>query len=255
MLLPNLQTTVNISDFVKANAAYSYLNASTGTQATERSGGSVRGLQKAEQRIQAQVDSTSAQLSSLGKLKSTVSEVQSSARALANPPSTSKFDDTKAALTNLVAAFNTAVDRTSTAGNAANDAATRQSAGRVSQSLARAVTSDKATLSALGNAGISTNAQGKLSVDTAKLAAVQSSNPGSLKDTLGKLGRQVEQATTRELALDGSVGNPIAALNQRAFVLKSQQTTLASLQPSTVKTAASSFSARFGSGLSGYQNS
>lgn len=254
-MLAYLQSTVNISDFVKANAAFSYLNASTGTQATERSGGSVRGLLKAEQRIQAQLDTTSDQLSSLGKLKSAISEVQSTAAVVANLPATRKFDDVKAALGQLVTAFNTATDRTNPTANAASDSATRESAGRAGQSMLRAVTADKTALSTLGDAGISLNSQGKLSIDTVRLASAQASNPSGLRDSVVKLGRQLDKATTRELALDGSVGNPLAAANQRAFVLKSQQTTLASLQQAGVKTTASSFSARFGSGLSGYQSS
>ena len=69
---------MNINDFVKANAVALYL----GTNASQQTGNAGKtglaaqpGFQKAEKRIQAQVDVATAQLSSFGKLKSALSDV------------------------------------------------------------------------------------------------------------------------------------------------------------------------------------
>ena len=81
---------MNINDFVRANTAKTYL----GLQSSTLAAGSVSsagqaGLQKAEKRIQSQVDITTEQLSSFGKLKSSVSGTQLAAQTLANMPAAS----------------------------------------------------------------------------------------------------------------------------------------------------------------------
>ncbi len=80
---------MKINDFVVANSARTYLGLSAKTQAT----GSVTatgqsGLEKADKRIQAQVDVTSAQLSSFGKLKSSVSRKTCPRTGLSQLPDT-----------------------------------------------------------------------------------------------------------------------------------------------------------------------
>jgi len=246
---------MNISDFVRANSANRYLATNGTASSSQASKASGQGLQKAEQRVQALADTTSAQLSSFGKLKSAVSDAQTGARALAAFSTTPKPADVKTALTGFVSAFNTALGAAKTTAGVAGDASASQSASRVNKDLQRSTTADTANLTALKKIGVTTGADGKLAVDATKLGAALTVNPTEVRETLAKLGRQVEQAATKELASDGDVGGPLSTLNQRSSVLKSQQATLATLASQTAASAQPKPSnSLFGYGVSAYQN-
>jgi flagellar capping protein FliD len=246
---------MNISDFVRANSANSYLTGNSNTTTSQVAKASGQGLQKAEQRIQTMADTTSAQLSSFGKLKSAVSDAQTGARALAGFSTTTKPADVKTALTGFVSAFNTALTAAKTTTGVSGDSAASQSANRVNRDLQRSTNADTANLGTLKKIGVTAGVDGKLAIDATKLGAALTANPTEVRDTLAKLGRQVEQAATKELATDGDVGRPLSALNQRATVLKSQQATLASLSSQTAASAQPRASnTLFGYGVSAYQS-
>jgi hypothetical protein len=246
---------MNISDFVKANAASTYLASNGTTQTSQTSKATGQGLQKAEQRVQALADTTSAQLSSFGKLKSAVSDAQISARGLAGLSSSAKPADVKTALTNFVNAFNAAASAAKTTATVSGDSAANQSAIRVGKDLQRSATSDTSNLNALKQVGVTLGADGKLAVDATKIGAALTANPTAVRDTLGKLGRQVERTSTQELAADGNVGGSLSTLNQRSTVLKSQQATLAALSSQgAAGVLASSSNALFWYVLSAYRN-
>jgi flagellar capping protein FliD len=246
---------MNISDFVRANAANGYLASNSTATTGQAAKASGQGLQKAEQRIQAMADTTSAQLSSFGKLKSAVSDAQTGARALVGFSTTTKPADVKTALTGFVNAFNAALTAAKTTTGVSGDAAASQSANRVNRDLQRSTSADTINLGTLKKIGVTAGADGKLAIDATKLGAALTANPTEVRDTLAKLGRQVEQAATKELATDGDVGKPLSALNQRSAVLKSQQATLASLSSQTAaSTQPKPNSALFGYGVSAYQN-
>jgi hypothetical protein len=233
---------MNISDFIKANAATSLLSASSVTQAK----GVGLGLQKAEQRIQAQVDTTSAQLSSLGKLKSAVSDAQIGASKLAGLSATTTSAAIKTAATSFVAAFNAALTAAKSTASTSDDIAVSQSANRAGKDLVRSVSDDKTTLDALKQAGISLGSDGKLALDSKKLDVALNSNGPGLRGALVKLGQHVTTTATTELASQGNVGQSLASLNQRSGILKSQQATLASLSQNAQSLAGSSSSNLYG---------
>lgn len=244
---------MNITDFVKANAANRFLSANTGVAAVGGLDAVSQGLQKADKRLQAQVDTTSAQLSSLGKLKSAVSDVQINAHALANLSSAAKTADVEKALKNFIGAFNGAVGTADTLAGTSGQPSVNSGSGRVSKDLQRAVGSDNGVVDALKKAGVSMQADGKLVLDTTKFSASQLSDGAGARAALTKLGERVDKATTQELAIGGVIGGSLATLGQRSSVLKSQQAALASLQPGSTQSGFGSGSNSFGYAISAYQ--
>ena len=67
-------------------------------------------------------------------------------------------------------------------------------------------------------------------LDVKKFDSAQATDPNIVRDTLAKVGQQVDKATSDELATGGKVTTSVTALTQRSAVLKSQQNVLASLQ-------------------------
>lgn len=246
--------TMNISDFLRANAASKFLAVGKSAQTSQVFRTSDQGLKKAEQRIQSLVDTNSTQLSSFGKLKSAVSDAQIGARSLAGLSGSAKPADVKSAATNFVSAFNAALTAAKATTGAVGDAAAGQSANRVNKDLQRSAVADQQNLVILKKIGVTIATDGKLAIDTTKLGNAITANPNEVRDSLVKLGRQVELAATKELASDGDVGGPLSTLNQRSSVLKSQQTTLATLSSqSSANSQSGSNNSLLAYGLSVYQ--
>jgi hypothetical protein len=247
---------MNINDFVKNNTAVNlYSNGRLGSTTASRNSVAQVGLEKADKRIQALVDTNTTQLSGVGKLKSAVATLQGGAQSLSRLPGTTNSADTKTALVNFVKVFNDAANAAKAGGSGTSpDTATAQAANGVSRSLQRAVTNDASTTEALKQVGVSLSSEGKLVIDTAKFDAVQSSNAGQVKSNLAKIGLQLDKAARQELAASGTLGSRLASLNQNASVLKSQQTALQALGGSTGSASGSRFG-NLGYGLSAYQNS
>jgi len=244
---------MNINDFVAANSARSYLGLNPGTQSTSSTGAVGQGgLRKAEQRIQSQVDVTSAQLSSFGKLKSAVSGTQIAAKALGSLPNTSSNAAVKSAAESFVGAFNAAVSAAKTTSAGAGESAPAQSASRVGRDLVRTVSADAPTRDSLKKIGFNLASDGSLTIDTKKFDAAQTADPAAVRITLAKMGQQVDKTATQELASNGNVSSTVSSLTQRASVLKNQQSTLASLQQTTGDTFGSGSS--YGNAFSGFGN-
>lgn len=221
---------MNINDFVSANSASRFLSTAPATRTAANTDGLNRGLQKASNRIQAQVEGTNVQLSAFGKLQSAVAQTQTSAKAAAGLSASAKAEDVKTAATRLVEAFNTSIDTAKGAASAAGETATGRNALRVGRELTRAVASDGSTLTALKQIGASVNADGKLVLDKTKFDAAQTANATDVRNNLVKLGQKIDKAALKELGNDGSIGSTVSALNQRSSTLKYQQASLASLQ-------------------------
>ncbi len=246
---------MNINDIATANTAKAYLGLSPSTQsASAVAGAGSAGLQKAEKRIQTQVDSTSAQLSSLGKLQSSVSGAQLAAHTLGGLTANSTNANVKTAADNFLSAFNGAVTTAKTTATVTADPGASQSAGRVGKNLARTVSESSATIDALKKIGFSMAADGTLALDAKKFEAAQKADPTSVKTTLTKIGQQVDKAATQELTTGSSLSGSLTSLSQRAAVLKSQQSALTALQQTATSTQSSAYSMFGGFGSAAYQN-
>lgn len=255
---------MNINDFVKANAVALYLGTNA-SQQTANSGSAGKtglaaqpGFQKAEKRIQAQVDVATAQLSSFGKLKSALSDVQTAGQALAalsGGGSAGKPAAQKAALGQFVAAYNAAIDSAKGAASVTGDGAATQSALRTIKDLLHAVNAKNGSQSVLGQLGLDLGANGKLVLDANAFEAAQKADPAAVAQGLGALGQQVAATSTQELAMDGHLGLYLSSLAQRASILKSQQGMLASLGLYSSTSQGSSTGGAYDFGLAAYRKS
>lgn len=207
-------------------------------------------INKAGNRIQSQLDTTTAQLSAYGKLKSAVSDAQLAAKGLSGLTAASPAADVKAAVTKLVSTFNTAI----TTGKATASLADSGGIKRVGNELGRAISANHAVFDAMKKIGFKQLSDGSLSLDTAKFEAAQKANPGAVEATLDKLGSLVNKVASKELATDSAVAGSIEALNQRTSLLKTQKNAMSSLLQQMVSPSASSTGTGFGGyGVSAYQ--
>lgn len=243
---------MNINDFVKANAVALYLGstASQQTAGTGKTGLAAQpGFQKAEKRIQAQVDVATAQMSSFGKLKSSLSELQDAGQGLA---STGTAATQKAAASRFVTAFNAAIDSATASAKLGADASATQSALRSIKDLVHAVNSNPAALQQLG---MDLGSNGKLVWDKSAFEAAQKADPAALGSSLATVGKPVADASRQELASDGRLGLYLSALAQRSSILKSQQGMLASLGQYSSTSQGSSSGGAYDFGLAAYRKS
>jgi len=224
---------MNINDFVTANASMKYTG--VGAKTSSPAAGKVvsaatTGLEKAEKRIQIQVDATNVQLSSLGKLKSSVSGVQFAARALGSLSATTTSAAEKTAAAGFVTAFNSALGTAKATAAVPGEMVVTSSANRTNKGLQNAINADQPTLEALKKIGFSVGKDGTLALDSKKLEAAQKTDATGVRATLVKIGKLVDETASKELAADGNVGLSFSALNLRSGALKSQQITLAALK-------------------------
>lgn len=245
---------MNINDFVRANTARTYLDRQFSVQAAGGvSSAEQVGLHKAERRIQSQADITTTQLSSFGKLKSSVSDTQLVAKTLGSLPAASSNAAIKTATDGFVSAFNSAITTANSTATVPGELAASRSAGRVAGDLTRSVSDNTETIDSLKKIGLSLQTDGTLTLDAKKFDAAQKADATGVRATLIKVGQQVDKAATQELATSGNVSSPMASLNQRAAVLKSQQSAIASLQAVSTSRQSSSYPMYGGFGLAAYQ--
>jgi hypothetical protein len=205
-------------------------------------------LKKADARVQSQRDATGAQLSSLGRLKSAVSDVQLAARAAGGLTGSASAADTKTAVSRFVTAFNAslAAAKATSADLAASDANTTTAAlgaRRVGSELGRSFASMGAS-DALRKAGFKQGADGTLTVDATKLDAALKADPASVQAALAKLGQATEAVATKELASGGRIAKPLTALNQRATALKGQHDAMVTMAQNLSASTSSSSSSQ-----------
>lgn len=192
--------------------------------ATKAVSGLDRAFDRAAQRIQAQRDTTTAQLSAFGRLQGAVSETQATAKALTDIKPTDAAAGIRKAAGNFVKAYNTAngvAQEIAAAKSAPADNAQARIAGN---QLTRAATGDTATNAALRDIGITREANGRLQLDQAKFDAALQSNPDAVREALGRVGQRVEQASTQQLSARGNVGSQMNTLTARARELETRQT-------------------------------
>lgn len=222
----NLTTLVSLSNLTFAGGS------NTSSQSTGAVGNGTPLLNKATQRIQAEVNTASTQLSSLGVFKSAVSQLQLSSKALGSlSSSTSASDVTKAAAT----LFNTFNDA-STAAKASPAAA------GASRDLQRALNASPALSDAMRKLGLGLQSDGTLQHDAKKFAAALKADPAGVTAALKTIGQQLNTVTTQELASDGKVNKALTSLTQRSSTLAAQQKALAAvLQSSSGNSGLSSY--------------
>ena len=248
---------MNITQLINANNSSisgNLTGAQTSAQATAKVGPVSPALKKADARIQSQSDTTRAQLSMFGKLKSSVSEVQLAARKFSAFTVMSPIADVKIATHSFLAAFNAAINAAkATAAVAGGSLAQTSSANRVSRDLGKSVSADTPLLDSLKKIGVKQLSDGTLSLDAAKFDAAQKADPAAVQSTLSKIGQLVDKTATRELASGGNVDGSMALLNQRSTALKAQQNALLAMDQTLSAAQSTPSSGYVGYGLAAYR--
>jgi hypothetical protein len=244
---------MNINSLLGSSTSSLFGRATTSSQATSAIGAIPQSLQKADERIQSNVDATTAQLSSFGLLKSAISGSQVVAHALANLSSTATAGDLTKAAGNFFNAFNATLTAAKNTSSASGTMAATQSASRVIRETKSALTTNAAAQAAMKKLGLSIQSDGSLIQDAKKFAAALSSDPVGVRAALVTLGKQVDGVATKELATDGAMSSAVSSLTQRSTTLAAQQKALKALEASMVaaQTTSSSSQTATSSGLYG----
>ncbi|MEO7106869.1 MAG: hypothetical protein ABIZ09_10875 [Rhodoferax sp.] len=199
----------------------------TSAQESATAGPVSHAMDKAVARIQNQLDVTSAQLTSFGKLKSSVSEAQLSAKALSGLSGASTSASVRTALSRFLVGMNTAVTTAKTTAALPGSAISESgSAERVGRDLMRSVTSNPSTVDALKKLGFKAESDGSFTWDGSKFDAAYAADPAGVRTTLAKLGQAVDPVATKALATNANVGDSMTNLSLRATTLKAQQASM-----------------------------
>jgi hypothetical protein len=188
-------------------------------------------VQRADVRLQSEVNTNTAQMSSFGQLKSSVSQVQITAKALSGLNEKSTTAQTATTLNQLLEAVNAAISLANTTAALPGASEAAQSATRVASDLQKLVT-DKPFSEALSALGISLQNQ-TFTVDANTFNASMANDLNGSQATLAKLGQKLDDVSSQELASDGDVIGPLNQLQRQAHTLQAQQSALASAAQAT----------------------
>ena len=213
---------MNISQILSANTSSATTSSQTATQAAATAAANpiTASLNKATTRLQTQLDTATANLSALGKFKSSVTVAQASAKSLTTLKSNSSSDDVKKALTAFISDFNSMVAATKTA------ATDTSGVGTISRGMTRAMTADFSKVDALRQMGFTKASDGTLKLDDAKFEAAFKAGSASVQNTLAKLGQLVDKSATQELGSDGRLSSSMSAFSSKSSTLQLQQSAL-----------------------------
>jgi hypothetical protein len=253
---------MNITDMTNAmrasNVLYGRTTGAASTSSTKATDPIAKAFAQADKRVQQQRDVTGAQLSSFGKLKSSFSDVQSSAKTLSTPKAGATDADISKAATAFVTAFNGALKSAQASQAQATSVGESTSARRAETDLRRVVGNDSGLSSSLKSIGITQKSDGSLAVDAQKFTAAAQANPTTLRATVAQLGQQSQAVANQELADTGNVGRTLKALDTRSRSLQSrqseQQAALASLQQIGNASSATPYGSNAAAGLAAYNS-
>jgi len=213
---------MNISQILSTSTSSASSSSKTTTQAAAAAAANpiTASINKTNVKLQTQLDTASANLSTLGKFKASVVAAQTSAKSLTTLKDSSTSDEVKKALTAFISDFNKMVTSTQTA------ATDTSGVNTISRGMTRAMTADFSRVDALRQMGFTKASDGSLKLDTAKFEAAYKASPSSVQSTLSKLGQMVDKAATKELASDGRISSSMSALSSKSSLLQTQQSAL-----------------------------
>lgn len=211
---------MNISQILGTRAPSTSTSSQTTTQAATAANPITASINKSTSKLQSQLTTATANLSTLGKFKAAVSVAQTSANGLASLKDPSTSDGVKKALTAFISDFNSMVASTQTA------AADASGVNSISRGMTRAMTADFSRVSELRQMGFTKASDGSLKLDTAKFDAAFKASATGMKNTLSKLGQMVDKAASKELASDGRISGSMDALSSKSSLLQLQQSAL-----------------------------
>ena len=229
----------------------------TGSQASRQAGNDrvAQAFQKADKRIQQQRDLTAVQLSSFGKLKSAFADAQTAATGLENIKAASSDTDVRKLTGNFVKAFNGAVQTTRSTATQTGTPVESNRARAAEAELRRSVNAD-ATSAELRKIGITRQANGTLAFDSKAFDTALGSDPEAVRSTLSRIGQQVGQTATGQLADGGNIGRAVNTLSDRARTLEARQAdqqALAKAGQQNISAQTNRFATSLNSGAAAYE--
>ena len=198
---------------LRTNSASS-TNSTNSASTVSQSGNVQKALSTATARLEQERQTTTAQISAYGLVKSDFARVQDSGKALAATQSTTSTADVKKNLQAFVSAYN---DTRSAAAKITTGVA--QAAGR---ELQRTVSTDSARAD-LKSLGITQNKDGTLTLDTKALDQALQTSAATVRDAAGRLGSSAQQTATRVLSDTGGINTSLNALTSREQSIESRQ--------------------------------
>lgn len=227
---------MNISQILNTRTNSATSSSQSAAEATAATNPVSASINKSVAKLQTQLSTATANLSTLGKFKASVSATQTTAKSLMNLTSSSTSDEVKKALAAFVSDFNTMVASTKTA------AADSTGVSTISRGMTRAMTADFSRVDALRQMGFTKASDGSLKLDEAKFDAAFKASPNEVQNTLAKLGKLVDKAATKELASDGRISSSMNALSNKSSLLQMQQSALAKAAQQYASLSSSSLS-------------
>jgi len=205
---------MNITAMTNQYLGLSSLQSGTSATATTATTAVSKAQTQAAKRLEQERQTTTAQISTYGQVKSSFARVEDSSKALAATQSTTSATTLQKNLETFVSAYNSARSSaasttTGTASLAAND-------------LRRTLSSDTAR-SDLKSLGISQNTDGSLTFDAKALASSLQSNATTATNAASRIGNITAQSATRALSDTGSIGTSLNRLNARETAIESRQ--------------------------------
>jgi hypothetical protein len=243
---------MNISNLLNFSAFSNWTTSKSSTESVQALSPLALAVQRADKRVQTEVDTNTAQLSSFGKLQSAVSDVQIAAHTLTTLTAKAPSSDVQHAVTTLMSAFNAATNTARTTAALPGATAASHSANRVGKDLQGAMSPDAATSDALKTIGVNLQ-DGSLALDAQKFDAAFSADPAAVQATLRKVGQLLDKAASTELEVNGNVSGSLNTLNLHAKVLEAQQAALQSAAQATSPAQVRANTAARGYGLAAYQ--
>ena len=178
---------------------------------------------KVNARIQQQVDSTKAQLSSLGLVKSAVAGLQTQSKQLTTMPAGLSATEVTSSMGKFFNAYNYAVSSSNTASSASVITPVTASARKTATDLRQTLSANTEVNAAMKKLGLKMGANGTLTQDAKVFADALIKDPGAVRSALTSLGTKVAATTDRELASSANLASTTTALNQRTTLLAAQQ--------------------------------
>jgi len=230
---------MNITSLLNFSALGQWAGKSTTVAAAIDPSPLAQAVQRAEQRLASEVESNSAQLSSLGRLKSALSDLQTAAQAalqLPQPPDELGLTDseraaTRSALNALVSSFNATLTSARASGRLDGEPAATDSARRVTENLGNALGPDLSD--ALHDLGLTLREQG----DATGWLKAREMPPGvhhaNQHSALVRLAERIDTVAGEELQSGGQVSDSFGQLMRRARTLDAQRSALESAAQAT----------------------
>lgn len=218
------------------------------TSSTEKLSQLHPSLTKAATRIQGQLDTASSSLSTVGKLKASVSELQQSAQGLGALTEKSTAQEVRTALSRFVTSFNSMISSGKLASSQGGQV------DQLSRGMTRAMSADLSKIDTLRQMGVEKTSDGSLRLDASKFDTAYKAAPDELRASLVKLGQLADKAAGKELASGGRIADSMDTLKIRSGELKLQQNSLikvSSVLGATTSTS-SAGTAAYSAGLSVY---